>query len=185
MAYTKEVAGELIRDIRRRSGLRQAELARRAGLPRSVVSAYEHGRRQPGVDALARLAAAAGMELRVDSIPRWIRTAPGESLPRCSISPSRCLHVGAERLEYPSLRHLAWMSLLGQRLLEIHDALSDAGLPHAFGGAIALAYCTQEPRGTRDLDVNVFIDPARAGEVFAALPDAVTVTDAERRDGRT
>lgn len=70
------------------------------------------------------------------------------------------------------------MSLLGQRLLEIHAALSDAGLPHAFGGAIALAYCTQEPRGTRDLDVNVFIDPARAGEVFAALPDAVTVTDA-------
>jgi uncharacterized protein len=67
MALTKEVAGELIRDIRRRSGLRQTELARRAGLPRSVVSAYEHGRRQPGVDALARLAAAAGLELRISS----------------------------------------------------------------------------------------------------------------------
>lgn len=80
------------------------------------------------------------------------------------------------------------MSLLGQRLLDIHTALSDAGLPHAFGGAIALAYCTQEPRGTRDLDVNVFIDPARAGEVFAALPDPVTVTDASvataERDGQ-
>jgi hypothetical protein len=32
------------------------------------------------------------------------------------------------------------MSLLGQRLLDIHDALSAAELPHAFGGAIALAY---------------------------------------------
>jgi uncharacterized protein len=65
MQVTERVAGELIRDIRRESGLHQAELARRAALPRSVVSAYEHGRRQPGVDALARLAAAAGLELRV------------------------------------------------------------------------------------------------------------------------
>lgn len=80
------------------------------------------------------------------------------------------------------------MSLLGQRLLHVHDALSQAGLPHAFGGAIALAYCTQEPRGTRDLDVNVFVEPVRAGEVFAALPDVVKVTDASvataERDGQ-
>lgn len=69
------------------------------------------------------------------------------------------------------------MSLLAQRLLDIHDALSHAKLPHAFGGAIALAYCTEEPRGTRDLDVNVFVDPERANEVFAALPDVVTATD--------
>jgi hypothetical protein len=73
------------------------------------------------------------------------------------------------------------MSLLGRRLLDIHDALSDAKLPHAFGGAIALAYCTEEPRGTRDLDVNVFVDPGRASDVCAALPDVVTVTDANRR----
>jgi transcriptional regulator with XRE-family HTH domain len=65
MQITGRVAGELIGEIRRESGLRQAELARRAGLPRSVVSAYEHGRRQPGVDALARIAAAAGLELRI------------------------------------------------------------------------------------------------------------------------
>lgn len=71
------------------------------------------------------------------------------------------------------------MSLLGQRLLAVHDALSRASLPHAFGGAIALAYCTEEPRGTRDLDVNIFVDPGRAREVFAALPDAVSVTDAD------
>lgn len=69
------------------------------------------------------------------------------------------------------------MSLLARRLLAVHDGLSSAALPHAFGGAIALAYCTEEPRGTRDLDVNVFIDPARARDVFAALPAAVSVTD--------
>jgi transcriptional regulator with XRE-family HTH domain len=59
------VAGELIREIRRRRGLSQAELARTSGLTRSVVNAYEHGRRQPGVDALARIAQSAGMRLRV------------------------------------------------------------------------------------------------------------------------
>jgi hypothetical protein len=71
------------------------------------------------------------------------------------------------------------MSLLAQRLLDVHDALAEAKLPHAFGGAIALAYCTEEPRGTRDLDVNVFVDPARADEVLAALPNAVSSTDAD------
>lgn len=59
------VAGELIREIRRKRGLSQAELARTAGLTRSVINAYEHGRRQPGVDALARIAQSTGMRLRV------------------------------------------------------------------------------------------------------------------------
>jgi hypothetical protein len=80
------------------------------------------------------------------------------------------------------------MSVLARRLLEIDDALSAAGLSHAFGGAIALAYCTEEPRGTRDLDVNVFVDPSRAGEVLAALPAGVAVQsgqiEAAARDGQ-
>jgi hypothetical protein len=71
------------------------------------------------------------------------------------------------------------MSLLGQQLLDIHAALSDAGLPHAFVGAIALAYCTEEPRGTRDLDVNVFVDPTRARDVVAALPEMVVAREAD------
>lgn len=53
------LAGEILS----RSGLSQAELARRAKMPRSVVNAYVHGKRQPGVDALRRLAAAGGLEL--------------------------------------------------------------------------------------------------------------------------
>jgi hypothetical protein len=57
------VARELIGDIRSASGLSQADLARRAGIHSSVLSAYEHGRRQPSVAALARIARAAGMEL--------------------------------------------------------------------------------------------------------------------------
>jgi transcriptional regulator with XRE-family HTH domain len=53
------------REILSRSGLTQAELARRAGMPRSVVNAYVRGKREPGADTLARLAAAGGLELRL------------------------------------------------------------------------------------------------------------------------
>src|SRR5271165_1892249 len=63
------VAGALIRQIRQESGLRQIELARRSGIASSVLSAYEHGRRQPAVAALARIAAAAGMRLRLEPEP--------------------------------------------------------------------------------------------------------------------
>ena len=62
------VASDLIAQIRRTSGLSQAELARRSGLQSSVLSAYEHGRRQPSVAALARIASAARLELAVSPL---------------------------------------------------------------------------------------------------------------------
>ena len=71
------------------------------------------------------------------------------------------------------------MSTLAERLVAVHETLDAAGVAHAFGGAIALAYCTEEPRGTRDLDVNVFSPPEEARLVFNALPAGVIVTDAD------
>jgi hypothetical protein len=71
------------------------------------------------------------------------------------------------------------MSVLAERLLAIHDALGAAGLSHAFGGAVALAYCTHEPREAHDLDVNVFVAPKRAGEVLDALPQDVARSAAD------
>jgi hypothetical protein len=80
------------------------------------------------------------------------------------------------------------VSVLADRLLAIRDALDGAGFAHAFGGAIALAYCTEEPRGTRNVDVNVFADADRAADVLAALPAGVVVNtvdiDAARRNGQ-
>lgn len=77
---------------------------------------------------------------------------------------------------------------LVEKLLAVHAALKARSLPHAFGGAIALAYCVQEPRGTRDLDVNIFVDAKRAREVLEALPQGVRVDegDVEKavRDGQ-
>ncbi|MEJ7749756.1 MAG: nucleotidyltransferase domain-containing protein [Candidatus Limnocylindrales bacterium] len=60
-------AGALLRATRRRAGLTQVELARRAGVTQSVVSAYECGARQPAVSTLARLVAASGHRLVLDA----------------------------------------------------------------------------------------------------------------------
>jgi transcriptional regulator with XRE-family HTH domain len=56
----------MVKEILRRSGLSQAELARRAGMPRSVVNVYLRGHREPGAGALARLAAAGGLQLELE-----------------------------------------------------------------------------------------------------------------------
>lgn len=58
-------ASRLLVQARSAAGLTQAALARKAGIPRSVLNAYERGSRQPGADALASLLAAAGFELRL------------------------------------------------------------------------------------------------------------------------
>jgi len=55
----------MVKEILSRSGLSQAELARRAGMPRSVVNVYLRGHREPGAHALARLAAAGGLQLEL------------------------------------------------------------------------------------------------------------------------
>jgi hypothetical protein len=75
---------------------------------------------------------------------------------------------------------------LAQRITELHHAL--VAIPHAFGGAIALAYYA-EPRATIDIDLNVFITPDRFSEVadrLVALGASVDDDAAElvRRDGQ-
>jgi hypothetical protein len=71
------------------------------------------------------------------------------------------------------------VSELVDKLFAIHDSLKAQSLPHAFGGAIALAYCVEEPRGTRDIDVNIFCDAADASRVLKALPVGVEVSDGD------
>lgn len=69
----------------------------------------------------------------------------------------------------------------------MHRELSANKAPHAFGGALALAYYA-EPRATIDIDINVFLSPAdylRVASILAGLgvsdgPDAAIV----QRDGQ-
>lgn len=54
-----------LRRARREAGLSQVELARRAGVTQSVVSAYESGARQPSLPMLERLVNATGHDLEL------------------------------------------------------------------------------------------------------------------------
>lgn len=81
------------------------------------------------------------------------------------------------------------MTSLVDRIVAIHRSLETAGIRHAFGGALALAWCTQRARGTIDIDVNLFVPIRDATAALLALPQGVAVTDADREriavDGQT
>src|SRR6476469_6787474 len=62
--------GELLHHVRTAKGLSQRQLAERAGTSQPVISAYEHGRRDPTFGTLHRLVAAAGVQLHVTSRPQ-------------------------------------------------------------------------------------------------------------------
>jgi transcriptional regulator with XRE-family HTH domain len=61
-------AAAIIRAVRRRQGLTQAELARRAGTSQPVISAYEHGRRDPSYQTLRKLVEAGGERLHLAAV---------------------------------------------------------------------------------------------------------------------
>lgn len=77
---------------------------------------------------------------------------------------------------------------LAERLLEIHRSLDANDVDHAFGGAIALAYWTLDPRGTSDIDVNLFMPAERCERGLEALPPGISYDEstikAIRRDGQ-
>jgi hypothetical protein len=58
--------------------------------------------------------------------------------------------------------------LLDEQIVAIERAFVEAGVPHAFGGAQALAYYGNV-RATHDIDVNVFVPSSEAPRVLAAL----------------
>ena len=80
------------------------------------------------------------------------------------------------------------MTSLTNKILRIDKALGLAGIDHAFGGALALAWCTERARGTIDIDVNVFVEVTRSADVVDSLSPPVTCTEADlallERDGQ-
>ena len=54
---------ELVQEARRRAGISQAELARRAGVPKSTVGRIESRARDPSTRMVERLVRAAGLEI--------------------------------------------------------------------------------------------------------------------------
>ena len=62
-------AAALLQLARIKSGLSQTQLAHRAGVPATMISAYERDRRQPTLPTLLRLLEAAGFDLRMELVP--------------------------------------------------------------------------------------------------------------------
>ena len=57
---------------------------------------------------------------------------------------------------------------LSDKVLVIHETLHEAKIPHAIGGALALAYYA-EPRATVDIDINIFVPVERWRDVVGQL----------------
>lgn len=70
---------------------------------------------------------------------------------------------------------------LVEQILELHERLRAATIPHAFGGALALAWCTERARGTIDIDINLFVDIDDRKRVYEAFPPGISV----RREDET
>jgi hypothetical protein len=69
---------------------------------------------------------------------------------------------------------------LPEKVIVIHEALTDARVPHALGGALALAYYA-DPRATIDIDINVFVPTEGWQKVVEALTEIGV--NADRLDG--
>jgi transcriptional regulator with XRE-family HTH domain len=59
----------LIQLARIKAGLSQQQLARRASVPATMISAYERGKREPSLNTLLKLLHAAGFELTMKLEP--------------------------------------------------------------------------------------------------------------------
>jgi hypothetical protein len=76
-----------------------------------------------------------------------------------------------------------------EKIVAIERTLVAAGIPHAFGGANALAYYGT-PRATADIDLNVFVPASRASDVLTALAGLGAATSSPKlvdlieRDGQ-
>jgi hypothetical protein len=78
--------------------------------------------------------------------------------------------------------------LFTELIFATHKALDDAGLDHAFGGALALMHYVAEPRTTWDVDVNISVVKEDAEVVVEALSEIVQATEEQvallKRDGQ-
>jgi len=66
-----------------------------------------------------------------------------------------------------------------EKVLRLDEGLAQRGVPHAFGGAIALNY-HRDPRSTLDIDINIFLDPADQARVLELLDDLYGLPDPAR-----
>ena len=72
------------------------------------------------------------------------------------------------------------LGTLASRIVAVHELLDSMGVPHQFGGAIALAWY-RSPRATIDIDLNITVPPEDAGPVLGALVHLGVTVSADDR----
>ncbi len=68
-AYQKDTRRDVVAQYvrsRKEKGITQAELARRAGIPRTNITRFESGDYNPSLEMMVRIAAALGMKLQIE-----------------------------------------------------------------------------------------------------------------------
>ncbi len=100
-----ETSGQLLRRARVAAGFSQRALAERFGCDKTLISAYENGRREPGADQLLRLLAAASARVEVTSSVDAGRDAAAQ-LEQVAALAMALPRRDAGRLAYPSFRTL-------------------------------------------------------------------------------
>lgn len=84
---------ELIRELRRASGLSQRDLAERAGTSQPAVARYEKGIATPSWETLQRLAFASGHYLKLSAVPLPNRNDPKLAELMLEWTPTERLHA--------------------------------------------------------------------------------------------
>lgn len=164
-----KVSPLILREARKRAGLSQAELARRAERPQQSIARWEGGRVEPSFETLQELVRACGWELVTD-LARADPEYEGEIRRQLQLSP-------AARLRSTLRTELDCTPVIG--------ALESAGVRYVVIGALAAAL-----RGSpRLIDVPVVeVTPAKGqartlDAALAALKAVVLTEDAlERAD---
>lgn len=97
-------SARFVRSLRRQAGLTQSDLARRSGIARTAINAYESGSRVPRFDALARIAEACGLWLDTSERPQVDIERNAEHLADVlDLAEHLPRRRRAERLDYPTL----------------------------------------------------------------------------------
>jgi len=144
----------LCETARRQSKLSLRALATRAGTSHATLSAYENGRVDPTTKVLSRIIGATGYSLEATllGIPSDIEgMSRGKELIAVLELAEQFPARHASELEFPLFS--TDMTSIVDKILAISAALENQRFPYGFGGALALAFCTERARGTIDIDV--------------------------------
>src|SRR5918995_165504 len=165
-------AGSVLRAARKAAGLTQAELARRAGVTQSVISAYEAGRREPSVATLSRLVDAAGATLQLHVEPHQVDVRRLPTTPRGEL-----VRRNQQRMRRAAARHgVSNLRLFGSTARGDDRPDSDIDLLVHLDRQLGLIGIRHEMEDILGVPVDVVPDDGLKPDVRAAIErDAVAL----------